>query len=164
EKIILKRASPSEFTHRPVPIDMLAGVIRACYGTTRTAEDLVRPLRTAPSAGALYPLELYLFATRVHCLPKGLYHIDPDGPILTRIEPAADETVLASAFAQRKLFQTAAATIFMVGVFKRSTFKYGNRGYRFVLIEAGHVAQNLNLAATALGIAARNVGGYRDRQ
>jgi SagB-type dehydrogenase family enzyme len=57
----------------------------------------------------------------------------------------------------------ASIVIFVTAIFERSTFKYGERGYRFVLLEAGHVAQNVSLAATGLGLGAINIGGYFDR-
>jgi SagB-type dehydrogenase family enzyme len=65
---------------------------------------------------------------------------------------------------QPELAQGASLIIFLTAIFERSTFKYGERGYRFILLEAGHVAQNLNLVANALGLGCANIGGYFDRE
>jgi SagB-type dehydrogenase family enzyme len=64
---------------------------------------------------------------------------------------------------QQDLVESAAAVIFITAIFARSTFKYGDRGYRFILLEAGHLAQNANLAAQGMGLATTNIGGYADR-
>lgn len=148
----------------PGPIDMadVGGVLRRMQSVTRDNEgtDYPRPFRSAPSGGALYPLELYLWARSVDGLPPGLYHYDHYDHELDELGPVELERV----FVQEDLVTSAAAGILIGAVFFRSVFKYGERGYRFVLLEAGHVAQNALLGCAARGLAAVPVGGYFDRE
>jgi SagB-type dehydrogenase family enzyme len=104
-------------------------------------------------------LELYAWAKSVDGLPPGLYHYDPYQHELDDLGPVD----LQAAFVQQDLVGAAAAGILICSVFFRSVFKYGERGYRFVLLEAGHVAQNALLACQGRGLAAVPVGGYFDR-
>ena len=118
-----------------------------------------QPLRTAASAGALYPLEIHVYARRVRDLQSGVYHHDALEHRLRRQSDACDLTVLTPT---GDVLPSAAAVVFISGVFWRARFKYGLRGYRFTLFEAGHVAQNLLLAGTAMGLATVVVGGFFD--
>jgi len=139
------------------------------YGVNRYNEDngYPRPFRMIPSGGALYPLELYVYARRVDGLSPGLYHFDPEEATLAALipRPSVDAgRALAPMFVQPELVEGAAAVIFIAAVFFRSTFKYGARGYRFVLLEAGHLAQNAMITATLEGIGATPIGGFFDRE
>jgi SagB-type dehydrogenase family enzyme len=116
--------------------------------------------RHVPSAGALYPLELYVLAARVRELPDGVHHFDPYANRLERLRSLPPE--LGSCLVDSSLADRAAALVVVTGVFWRTRVKYGPRGYRFVLLEAGHAVQNALLVASALGIAALPVGGYYD--
>ena len=115
--------------------------------------------RTIPSGGALYPLELYVFASRVDGAPTGIHHFDPVRSSLECLPGNPDH--LRSALVDRALAE-APAVLAITGAFWRSRFKYGQRGYRFTLLEAGHAMQNAVLAASALGLAALPIGGYYD--
>lgn len=116
--------------------------------------------RYAPSAGALYPLELYLLPSRVNGIGATVHHYDSEGHSLADLErPLAP---LQGALVSPDLARDAAAFVAVTAVFWRSRFKYGQRGYRFALLEAGHVVQNLLLVATGLGLAALPLGGYYD--
>lgn len=156
------RQSARSFGAQPVALPDLAKVLRCAYGVTRDNADTSypRPFRTVPSGGALYPLELFVWARRVRGVPAGLYHYDPNDHELD----ALGETDLTGAFVQQDLVASAAAVVLVSAVFFRSVFKYGDRGYRFVLLEAGHVVQNAVLAAFGRGLAAVPVGGYFDRE
>lgn len=117
-------------------------------------------LRPVPSGGALYPLELYVLARRVTGLPAGTYHLDPFDRALELLDERPPE--LAGAFVDESLADRAAAVAVLTGVFYRSRCKYGLRGYRFALLEAGHLMQALLLLATAAGIDALPLGGFYD--
>ena len=123
-----------------------------------------RPFRTVPSGGALYPLELYVHAKNVDGLQPGLYHYNPaQNHICCLLE--GDQTAhISQAVVQPAVIQETAIQIFLSAIFERSTFKYGDRGYRFVLLEAGHVAQNMNLVSTSLGLGVLNIGGFFDQE
>jgi SagB-type dehydrogenase family enzyme len=118
--------------------------------------------RSVPSGGALYPLELYVASCRVDGLAPGVFHFDPERRVLEtlRVADIADE--LDGASALPGVVADAAAVVFVTAVFWRTRFKYGLRGYRFALLEAGHAMQNVLLAATALSTPALPLGGFYD--
>lgn len=122
----------------------------------RAADDR----RRVPSGGALYPLELYVLARRVEAVPAGVYHFDPFDRALELL--AADEPDLEGAFVDPTVAESSAAILIVTGLFWRSRCKYGLRGYRFALLEAGHLVQTLLLLATAAGIDALPLGGFYD--
>ncbi|MCW1249739.1 SagB family peptide dehydrogenase [Acaricomes phytoseiuli] len=122
--------------------------------------------RGAPSAGGLYPLDLYLCATGVSGLDEGFYSIDPFGQRLYRlpVDDASDaRAFLHDALLYPELAAGACAAVFFVASFLRSRVKYGQRGYRFAFLEAGHLAQAMTLSAQSYGLASCPVGGYHDR-
>ena len=133
------------------------------YGVTGTVDGTPQAFRAAPSGGALYPLELYAVCHRVEGLEVALYHYDP---LLHGLELLGPLTAHAGAdlTPYGEVLSDSAAVVAITAVFWRSRFKYGARAYRFALTEAGHVAQNLLLAATALGLASVPIGGFYDRK
>jgi SagB-type dehydrogenase family enzyme len=159
---IARRRSTREFRAADLRIGELAALLAAAYGPTGAAEHTVQRLRTVPSGGALYPLELYVAATRVEALEPALYHFDPLRHVLERLRPADLPEELAPLTVYPQLFTQSAVVVFITGMFWRTRFKYGQRGYRFALLEAGHVGQNLVLAATALALGSVAVGGFFD--
>ena len=160
-----RRVSARGFGPGGIALDALTSAFAAAFYVTRdnADNDFPRPFRSAPSGGALYPLEVYLHAARVDGLAPGLYHLDPEDESLDVLAVGDHSARLAPCMVQQDLFNTAAATLFLSAVFVRSIFKYGDRGYRFVLLEAGHAAQNVLLSAAATGIGAVPVGGFLDR-
>lgn len=162
DEALLGRESARGFGSVPVQLAELAAVLQYAQSITRdnVDTDFPRPFRVTPSGGALYPLELYVWARRVDGLPAGLYHYDARDHNLD-VLGAVD---LEHAFVQQDLVKAAAAAILVSAIFFRSVFKYGERGYRFVLLEAGHVVQNALLAARGHDLAAVPVGGYVDRE
>lgn len=117
--------------------------------------------RTVPSAGALYPLELYVVSRDVPGLEPAVHHYDPLSHRLEELWPVPEETL--SIFADPAPAQ-APLLVFVTAMLWRTRFKYGLRGYRFALLEAGHLMQNLVLAAAALELAAIPIGGFYDRR
>ena len=161
------RRSRREFAPDPVAFDELATLLYAGYGVTHRLESPdgsgSLPLRAVPSGGALYPLELYVAALRVDGLEAGLYHFDPFlcSLEIVRVGLAAGDVAALSTYPE--IVSPCAALLLVAAVFGRTRFKYGLRGYRFALLEAGHVGQNMLLAATAFGLAAVPLGGFYDR-
>jgi SagB-type dehydrogenase family enzyme len=166
DSVLLGRETARAFNPGTIGLDSLAKILRATYGVTRSKEEsgYSRALRVIPSGGALYPLEIYLQAIRVNGLDPGLYHFDPEDFELDVIRTADATAHLKQCVFQPDLLGDAAVTLFISAVFFRSTFKYGDRGYRFILLEAGHLAQNALLAANSLDIAGAPLGGYLDRE
>lgn len=164
EEAVRARHSGREFAPAAVSLGQLATLLHAAYGVTRRARDgSEQTFRTVPSGGALYPLELYCAVSRVGGVTPGLYHFDPPRRALERYRllESADELVRASTYPE--LVEGSAVTFIVTAMFWRTRFKYGLRGYRFALLEAGHVVQNLVLVCAALGLAAVPLGGFYDR-
>lgn len=160
DEALARRRSTREFDAGPLTFPELAALARAAYGVTGEIDG--HPLRATPSGGALYPLEVTISARKVDGLEPGLYHLDPLDELL---ECVADGQVSIAATTPYAEIAAEAAAVFIVSaMFWRSRFKYGLRGYRFVLLEAGHLAQNVLLAAAALELAAVPLGGFYDRR
>jgi len=166
DDVLMRRTSARSFGIGSVPFASVVKALVLAYGVTRSNQDTnyPRPFRAVPSGGALYPLEVYLHAAHVDGLAAGLYHFDPEDRSLDvlRLGDATDE--IAQFMVQADLFREAAATVLVTAVFIRSVFKYGDRGYRFILLEAGHLAQNMLLTWDEVGLAGVSIGGYLDRQ
>ncbi len=144
----------------------LGCILHHAYGITRDNKgtNYPRPFRVAPSGGALYPLEIFFHARQVEGLAQGIYHYNPVQNDLRCVLNGNRAIEISTAMVQQNIAFDSSVLIFITAIFERSTFKYGDRGYRFVLLEAGHVAQNLNLAAHGLGFGYINLGGYYDRE
>jgi SagB-type dehydrogenase family enzyme len=159
--LLARRRSERIEALRAVRVRELTSVLAASYGARdRSGNGKRRPV---PSAGALYPLELYVIALVVEGVPAGTYHYDPFRHRLAKVGPPPFDD-LRDALVDPSLAEGVAALLVVTGVFWRSRIKYGVRGYRFTLLEAGHLVQNAVLAATDLGLAALPLGGYYDRR
>lgn len=166
------RSSVRRFAPATVAIDALSALLHGGYGVTHQLDPTLPPgtpplLRTVPSGGALYPLDLYVAAYAVDGVRPGLYHVDSARARLEQLR-LADEPELRERIGRATMYPELAAggslLIAVASMFWRSRFKYGLRGYRFALLEAGHVAQNLLLVATGLGLATVPIGGFFDRR
>jgi len=153
------RVSERSFADDPLPLDALATLLRLGAGVT--AQGSV-PRRAAPSAGGLYAVETYPIAVRVEGLEAGVYHyavLDDDLELLHRI-PGRE---VMEGFVPPDLYNSRPALVLALSViFARVQAKYLERGYRFALLEAGHIAQNILLTATALGLNSVPMGGFWD--
>lgn len=158
------RRSVRRFGGTALALQDLANVLGCSTGLTGQLEDgaVVQPVRAAPSAGALFPIETYVAALNVAGLPAGLYHYRVDRHELEHIQDGDPGPTLAHATFDAKLFEGAGAALLFAGAFGRSYFKYGERGYRFAVMEAGHICQNALLAAAGSGLGATSVGGFID--
>ena len=160
---IAGRRSRRSFADAPLSLSVLGTVLHSAYGPTGRFGETGQTLRAVPSGGALYPLELYVASHDVESLEHALYHYDPLRHGLERLRPVArSETVPLTPY--EELLAPSAAVLLLTGMFWRSRFKYGSRAYRFTLMEAGHVGQNILLAAEAVGLAAVPLGGFYDRR
>jgi SagB-type dehydrogenase family enzyme len=161
------RRSTRSFADRPVSFEQIGGVL----GTYRCSGELEVPggplaLRTAASAGGLYPIEVYLVATRVTGLPVGIYHYRPAETAITATRPDAGDIpdALASLVLDPEQARQAAGALILTARFERSTHKYGERGYRYILIEAGEIAQILAMGAAATGTGLVCHGAFYDNR
>ncbi len=157
ERALLERRSVRDYRQGALTLAQAAQLLWAAQGITSS-----EGLRTAPSAGALYPLEVYLAAGEVKGLGQGVFHYDPDGHLLHRVSEKDRRSELARAALGQSWIAESAAVLVLTAVYERTTRKYGQRGIRYVHMEAGHAAQNVFLQATALGLDAVVVGAFDD--
>jgi len=159
EQCLLERRSIREYADLPLTLEEVSQLLWAGQGVTSDWGG-----RTAPSAGALYPLELYMVAGNVKTLGSGIYRYKPEGHELIRVLEGDDRIKLAEAALSQDCVREAAINIVISAVYERTTGKYGERGETYVHMEAGHAAQNICLQATALNIGAVTVGAFYDSQ
>ena len=162
---ITSRVSVRDMAPCRLTLENLATLLHYAYGITRDNRGtaLPRPFRAAPSGGALYPLELFFHSAHIEDLQAGCYHYNPSKNHLRLLRQGDATRAISEALVQPDIALGASLIVFITTIFERSIFKYGDRGYRFILLEAGHVAQNLNLVATALDLGCVNIGGFFDR-
>jgi SagB-type dehydrogenase family enzyme len=120
--------------------------------------------RTAPSAGALYPLELYLVVGDVEGIDKGVYQYRPEEHELEKVKADDIRAELADAALGQECIRDAAIDIVFTAVYERTTRKYSERGIRYAHMEAGHAAQNVYLQAVSLDIGTVVIGAFNDRE
>lgn len=152
-EVMRARRSTREFANAPLALHEIATLFGLSYG------ESPRPFRIVPSAGARYPLELFLLAHDVDGLQRGVYHYHPETHTL---EPWKSQDIIDVTSRALVGGARAAAHVVIGAVFSRTTAKYRERGYRLILLDAGHAMQNLLLAATGLGLASTALGGFVD--
>jgi SagB-type dehydrogenase family enzyme len=140
-------------------------VAQLLWAGNGSAVDAVSgPTRTAPSAGGLYPVELYLVAGNVEELKAGIYSYDSSTHTLEMMQEGDVRSELTRAALGQYFIEEAPMTIVIAGVYERTTRKYGDRGReRYVKMDAGHAAENIFLQVTALELGTTTVGAFRDR-
>lgn len=159
EQLLAKRRSIREYPATALKLAEIGQLLWAAQGITHP-----QGYRTAPSAGALYPLQLYLVIGTVQDLVPAVYGYDPDRHHLVLMQGGDRRNLLAStALGQDWLANTAAIVVFAAD-YKRTTRKYGERGKRYVHMEAGHAAENLFLQANALDLTTVIVGAFDDEE
>jgi len=157
EDLLRQRRSVRDYADAPLTQDEVLKLLWAAQGISRAGGG-----RTAPSAGALYPLEIYVVAGNVKNLAPGVYKYKPAEDRLTHVKDGDVRAVLAAAALGQGCVREAAIDIVIGAVYERTTGKYGSRGERYVHIEVGHAAQNICLQATALGLGLVTVGAFQD--
>lgn len=158
EEALLRRRSARSYAALPVTLEDASQLLWAAQGVT----DGARGYRSAPSAGALYPLEVYLVAERVTGLRTGVYRYVPRTHALAAVSAIGVRSELHRAALSQAAVGAAPAALVVAGVFERTTVKYGERGRQYVYLEAGHAAQNVLLQAVALGLGAVVIGAFDD--
>lgn len=159
EACLLKRRSIRSYTNAALSLADVSQLLWAAQGITAEGRR-----RTAPSAGALYPLELYLVACGVDGLAPGAYHYRPERHGLILVKAGDLRRELAQAALGQDCVANGAATILFAAVYARTSAKYGRRAARYVHIEVGHAAQDVFLQATALGLGTVTVGAFDDEE
>ncbi len=156
------RARKSERSYGNEPLSLAEAGTLLFHAGGLLSNDHELPRRSTPSAGGLYPLEIYSIILNVHGLERGVYHYNIARHGLERLSHPVDLERLRSTVFVDGLAETASMAIVITAVFGRTKIKYGERGYRFALLEAGHVVQNLLLMTTALHLGSCPIGGFVD--
>ena len=157
EQAFHERRSTREYANVPLTLNEVAQLLWAAQGVTSEWGG-----RTAPSAGALYPLEVYLVAGNVESLAPGVYKYNPGRHKLVTVRDGDVRGQLANAALGQRWVQEGAVDIVIAAVYERTTTKYGDRGVRYVHLEAGHAAENICLQAVALNLGVVTVGAFHD--
>lgn len=168
EKALHDRRSVREYKDEPLSLNDVSQLLWAAQGMTG------KSVRTSPSAGALYPLEIYVVAGRVNGLAPGVYRYQPGGHSLIKVRDGDQRDELYSAGIGQEPVKNAPVDIVIAGVYERTTGKYSSedrdkstgsvypRGVKYVHFEAGHAAQNIYLQAESLGLGAVAIGAFSD--
>ncbi|MBN1315059.1 MAG: SagB/ThcOx family dehydrogenase [Anaerolineales bacterium] len=159
-QVLKDRRSVRRFLDIPLAEQDVSQLLWAAQGITKRHPET--PLRTAPSAGALYPVETYLAVHRVESIDPGIYHYNPLSHALEQLKPGDFRRQTAAAALDQHMAATANIVFIWTGVFPRSKWKYKQRAYRYVYLDAGHIAQNVALAAVALGLGSCQIAALYD--
>ena len=163
ERALFERESVRSFAETAISREELGQLLWA--GNGMQVDAISGPTRTAPSAGGLYPQELFVFAGNVEGLAPGVYRYEADAHALIGIIDGDRRGELARASLNQRFIADAPATIIVGGVVERTRAKYGKRGAeRYVYMDAAASAENIFLQATSLGLATLTVGAFDDTQ
>ncbi len=158
ESAILTRRSEREYLGEALSLEDVSQLLWAAQGITGRFEFR----RTAPSAGGTYPLEVYVVVGKVEGLGEGIYHYNPEEHSITQVRVGDFREKLQETGLDQKWIGDAAIDIVFTAVYERTTDRYGNRGIRYVHLEAGHAAQNVYLQAVSLNLGTVVVGAFDD--
>jgi SagB-type dehydrogenase family enzyme len=163
--VLAARRSVREFALGPLPLATLGRLLHASYGIKgeRFSGEWTYE-RSAPSAGGKYPCEIYVAAQQVTGLADGIHHYDARAHELELRRPGAAQPLLSDLALDQTMVVDSNLVFVITGIPERTTWKYGQRGYRYVWLDAGHLGENLYLVATALGLGPVGIGGFFDEE
>lgn len=162
-----RRTRRGEFSPCPVSLRQWGHLLGSACGITGQlrhpdAPEVVHSLRAWPSAGSLYPLDVYMAPLLAGELEKAWFRYDATAHRLCQIGACCDDETLKRLVYAEGLWENASGALVLTATFAKTQAKYGERGYRFVLLDAGHLAQNILLVCEDLGLAAVPLGGFDD--
>lgn len=160
--ILTQRRSRRRYTRKPISIETLAILLWATQGITLSTPEY--QFRSAPSAGALYPVETYLSIHNVLGLKQGVYHFNVLGFALEEVNAGNFADRLARAALDQAVVGRGAVLFIWTAIVLRSMQKYRNRCIRYIFMDAGHIAENLQLATTAMGLGCCPIGAFYDEE
>lgn len=159
-RILQKRKSIRSFSSEPLSKVDLAFLLWASTGIQRTEHNY--EFRTTPSAGALYPIETYITTNNVQDVEQGIYHYNIKNHLLEEIKLGNFGAKLAHAALDQEMCAESSVVFIWTAVFGRSKWKYSQRAYRYIYLDAGHIAQNLALASTSIACGSCEIGAFFD--
>ena len=162
EEAIVKRRSRREFSQEPLTLEQIAQILWSAQGIT----DKASGFRVTPSAGALYPLDIYLVISEngVKGVRAGVYHFSPQDFVLQRILEGDVRSALMTASLSQEAIAKAPVNLVITAEYERTTKKYGERGRKYVHMEAGHVGQNIYLQVETLDLGTVSIGAFNDNE
>lgn len=160
EEAIQKRKSVRSFSKKSLTLEQLSRILQSAYGITHSWGGF--DFRSAPSGGALYPIEVYVIATNVETLTQGLYHFQVSDSALELIKEGDFRKELYRAAFEQGAVDNGVANIIITSRWDRSTKKYADRGYRYTYVEAGAICQNIYLQTVSLGMGTVVIGAFND--
>jgi SagB-type dehydrogenase family enzyme len=161
EAVIQQRRSIREYAARSLTLDELSRLLHFSAGIT-DRRDPTLAFRAVPSSGALFPIEVYPVLFNVAGAPPGAYHYDVQRHRLALVRSGDFRQEVFRAAVSQEMIQGASLVFVLTGIFERVQWKYLDRSYRYLLLEAGHLGQNVYLAATALGLGPCGIGAFFD--
>lgn len=162
EEAIERRRSVRNYSSKAITQAQLSQLLFAAQGITDQIDG--HALRAAPSAGALYPFEVYVIVNNVKNLTRGIYHYAVLEHVLELIEEGDFRKKIINAGLGQDILGKAGVTFVLSAVFDRTRSKYGERGYRYIYMEAGHISQNIYLQAVSLGLGSVGVAAFFDEK
>ena len=162
EKALSTRRSQRSLAGDALTLQQLSQLLWSAQGVTQTDPDPQRNLRTAPSAGARYPLELYAVVGSVEGLDAGLYRYVPAAHALAAVARGDLRAALSEAALSQAAIQDAPVALVFAAVIERTAARYGERAERYVHIEVGAAAENIHLQVESLGLGTVFMGAFRD--
>ncbi len=166
EKAMLQKKSVREFANKPLSLAEVSQILWAANGNLAVDAVSSATTKVIPSAGGLYPLEVFVVAGKgtVTGLSEGVYQYNPSANTLQTLGQGDNRAVLASACLSQLWMARAPIIVIIGGVFARTTAKYGDQGIRYVFMEAGNSNRNIYLQAESLGLKVATVGAFQSAQ
>lgn len=159
EEAIFKRQSVRNYKKLPLSLEEVSQLVWSAQGITHSGK-----LRSAPSAGATYPLELYVVVGNVTDLSPGIYQYIPKNHRLKKIAAEDVREKLASAAFHQPSVKNGAIDLVFSAIYTRTTKRYGDRGIAYVHMEVGHASENVSLQAVSLGLGTVVIGAFDDKE
>jgi len=159
-EVILNRRSVRDFSAEPISLADLSQLLWAAQGITMRLRE--HAFRTTPSAGALYPVETYVVVHSVEDIAPGVYHYAVETHELEQLKEGDYRFQVARAALDQGMAYAANVVFLWTAIFERCKWKYGQRAYRYIYLDAGHIAQNVALAAVGLGLGSCQIGAFYD--
>ena len=160
--VIAARRSVRSFSATPIRAEDLSQMLWAAQGITARRSGYA--FRTAPSAGALYPVETYVVVHSVTDVPPAVYHYAVRSHELELLRGGDHRRQVARAALDQGIAYEANAVFVWTAVFERSKWKYEQRAYRYVYLDAGHIAQNIALSAVGVGLGSCQIAAFYDEE
>jgi SagB-type dehydrogenase family enzyme len=157
-QLLLKRRSMRRYSRGEIDLKELSQILWSTYGLINEER------RVVPSAGATYPVEVFIFASRVFGVEPGIYKYSEYEHSLIPLKKGDYSRELAKACLGQSWVKNAPLNIVLVARYRKTTDWYGERGFRYIYMEAGHIGQNIYLSATELGLGTVAVGAFKDEE